>query len=144
MVPLEPRCAQALGLTWFAQQATDRRMTLIGELVSSIRIIKMMGWEGTSKSRITDAREAELGAIKHRARVFGSEPPPSSRAKLTDRCHQWPYDLVDRHSSSRHPLHLRCFRVRHEARAHGVRRFHVDEPVRTPTGSSQYVLCQLL
>ncbi|KAL8286584.1 hypothetical protein RQP46_004601 [Phenoliferia psychrophenolica] len=51
-------------------QATDRRMTLIGELVSSIRIIKMMSWERTSEARILEARQTELDAIRHRARVF--------------------------------------------------------------------------
>ena len=45
-------------------------MTLIGELVSSIRIIKLLSWERSSKASIHEAREAELRAIKRRARVF--------------------------------------------------------------------------
>ncbi|KAK4701289.1 hypothetical protein P7C70_g4945, partial [Phenoliferia sp. Uapishka_3] len=51
-------------------KATDRRMTIVGELVSAIRIIKMMSWERTSKAKISAARQAELDAIIHRAKVF--------------------------------------------------------------------------
>ncbi|KAM0754516.1 P-loop containing nucleoside triphosphate hydrolase protein [Meredithblackwellia eburnea MCA 4105] len=51
-------------------KATDRRLTIVGELVSSIRIIKTFAWESSSKERITAARHAELEGIKKRAKVF--------------------------------------------------------------------------
>lgn len=53
----------------FRAEATDRRVTLIGELVSSIRVVKMFAWEKTSVGRISAAREKELNGIKKRAKV---------------------------------------------------------------------------
>ncbi|KAI5477473.1 ABC transporter [Pseudohyphozyma bogoriensis] len=51
--------------------ATDARITLVSELVSSIRTIKIFGWEGVSKKRIEETREVELERIMSRGRVFG-------------------------------------------------------------------------
>lgn len=52
------------------QQATDKRITLVGELVSAIRTIKMFSWERSSMSRIYDARQTELERITKRAKVY--------------------------------------------------------------------------
>lgn len=51
-------------------QATDKRITLVGELVSAIRTIKMFSWESSSMARIYDARQTELERITKRAKVY--------------------------------------------------------------------------
>lgn len=49
---------------------TDKRITIIGELVSAVRIIKMFSWEKSSMDRIYQARQAELDGIVQRAKVY--------------------------------------------------------------------------
>ncbi|GAA5888678.1 hypothetical protein JCM16303_000890 [Sporobolomyces ruberrimus] len=51
-------------------KATDKRVTLVQELLNSIRILKMFAWEKPSIERITDARGSELGKIKKRAKIY--------------------------------------------------------------------------
>ncbi|GAA5966329.1 hypothetical protein JCM21900_003097 [Sporobolomyces salmonicolor] len=51
-------------------KATDKRITIVQELLNSIRIIRMFAWENPSMKRITDARAAELERIKKRAKVY--------------------------------------------------------------------------
>ncbi|GJN94069.1 hypothetical protein Rhopal_007133-T1 [Rhodotorula paludigena] len=51
-------------------KATDRRITLVQELINSIRTLKMFGWEKPSTDRIFDARDTELERIKKRAKVY--------------------------------------------------------------------------
>ncbi|GAA6017471.1 hypothetical protein JCM10207_008238 [Rhodosporidiobolus poonsookiae] len=51
-------------------KATDKRITLVQELLNSIRILKMFGWEKPSMKRIGEARELELGRITKRAKVY--------------------------------------------------------------------------
>ncbi|GAA6057830.1 hypothetical protein NBRC10513_001157 [Rhodotorula toruloides] len=52
-------------------QATDKRITLVQELLNSIRTLKMFAWEEPSMKRISDARDVELGRITKRAKVYG-------------------------------------------------------------------------
>ncbi|KAM0789886.1 hypothetical protein ACM66B_006730 [Microbotryomycetes sp. NB124-2] len=51
-------------------KATDKRITIVGELVSSIRVLKMLNWESSSQKKIYDARESELSRITKRAKVY--------------------------------------------------------------------------
>ncbi|BGP27903.1 hypothetical protein JCM10295v2_006890 [Rhodotorula toruloides] len=51
-------------------KATDRRITLVQELLNSIRTLKMFAWEKPSMVRIGEARDAELGRITKRAKVY--------------------------------------------------------------------------
>ncbi|GAA6039810.1 hypothetical protein JCM8097_004230 [Rhodosporidiobolus ruineniae] len=51
-------------------KATDQRITLVQELLNSIRILKMFGWEKPSLERIGEARGRELERIKTRAKVY--------------------------------------------------------------------------
>ncbi|GAA5895640.1 hypothetical protein JCM8208_005288 [Rhodotorula glutinis] len=51
-------------------KATDRRITLVQELINAIRTLKMFGWEKPSVDRISELREVELGRIKRRAKVY--------------------------------------------------------------------------
>ncbi|GAA5902469.1 hypothetical protein JCM6882_002761 [Rhodosporidiobolus microsporus] len=51
-------------------KATDKRITLVQELLNSIRILKMFGWEKSSMKRISDARSLELKRITKRAKVY--------------------------------------------------------------------------
>jgi hypothetical protein len=51
-------------------KAIDRRITLVQELLNSIRIIKTFSWEGPSMKRIEEAREGELERIVKRAKVY--------------------------------------------------------------------------
>ncbi|KAI8094907.1 P-loop containing nucleoside triphosphate hydrolase protein [Gilbertella persicaria] len=50
--------------------ATDKRLKLMNELLSAIRIVKFFAWENEFKKRIIDAREKELGAIRSRLMMF--------------------------------------------------------------------------
>ncbi|CEP16804.1 hypothetical protein [Parasitella parasitica] len=50
--------------------ATDKRLKLMNELLSAIRIVKFFAWESEFKKRIIKAREDELGAIKSRLMMF--------------------------------------------------------------------------
>ncbi|KAJ8291463.1 ATP-dependent bile acid permease [Rhodotorula toruloides] len=52
-------------------QATDKRITLVQELLNSIRTLKMFAWEKPSMKRIGEARDMELGRITKRAKVYG-------------------------------------------------------------------------
>ncbi|KAK4054059.1 hypothetical protein OIO90_003704 [Microbotryomycetes sp. JL221] len=51
-------------------KATDTRITIVGELVSSIRVLKMLNWGSFAQKRIYDARQTELGRITKRAKVY--------------------------------------------------------------------------
>ncbi|BGP20499.1 hypothetical protein JCM10213_007656 [Rhodosporidiobolus nylandii] len=51
-------------------KATDKRITLVQELLNSIRILKMFGWEKPSMKRIAEARDLELERITTRAKVY--------------------------------------------------------------------------
>ncbi|SCZ98055.1 BZ3500_MvSof-1268-A1-R1_Chr3-3g06545 [Microbotryum saponariae] len=51
-------------------KATDKRITIVQELVSSVRIIKMFAWEKSMMGKIYEAREIELGRITKRAKVY--------------------------------------------------------------------------
>ncbi|BGP51975.1 hypothetical protein JCM10450v2_007935 [Rhodotorula kratochvilovae] len=51
-------------------KATDRRITLVQELINAIRSLKMFGWEQPSMQRISELRDAELDRIKQRAKVY--------------------------------------------------------------------------
>ncbi|GAA5982978.1 hypothetical protein JCM11641_006904 [Rhodosporidiobolus odoratus] len=51
-------------------KATDKRITLVQELLGSIRIIKMFHWEEASMKNIGEARERELERIGGRAKVY--------------------------------------------------------------------------
>ncbi|GAA5896044.1 hypothetical protein JCM5296_006227 [Sporobolomyces johnsonii] len=51
-------------------KATDKRITIVQELLNSIRIIRMFAWENPSMKRITNARAVELERIKKRAKVY--------------------------------------------------------------------------
>lgn len=66
-------------------QATDKRITIVGELVSAIRIIKMFSWEKSSMNKIYEARQAELDRIVQRAKVYARVLPCSDmpRSMLT-------------------------------------------------------------
>ncbi|ORE10363.1 P-loop containing nucleoside triphosphate hydrolase protein [Rhizopus microsporus var. microsporus] len=50
--------------------ATDKRLKLVNELLSAIRIVKFFAWESEFKKRILNARENELGAIRSRLMMF--------------------------------------------------------------------------
>lgn len=69
-------------------KATDRRITLVQELINAIRTLKMFGWEKPSVDRISELREVELGRIKRRAKVYAcvllSLSSDSLRNLLTD------------------------------------------------------------
>ena len=52
-------------------QATDKRITVVGELIGAIRILKMFNWESSSKDKIYQARQTELDRIIQRAKVYG-------------------------------------------------------------------------
>ncbi|GAA5962699.1 hypothetical protein JCM3765_006170 [Sporobolomyces pararoseus] len=51
-------------------KATDKRVTLVQELLNSIRIVKMFAWEKPSIERIEKTRSLELGKIKKRAKIY--------------------------------------------------------------------------
>ncbi|GAA6051563.1 hypothetical protein JCM3770_003474 [Rhodotorula araucariae] len=51
-------------------KATDRRITLVQELINAIRSLKMFGWEQPSMQRIAELRDVELDRIKQRAKVY--------------------------------------------------------------------------
>ncbi|GAA5992543.1 hypothetical protein JCM5350_008275 [Sporobolomyces pararoseus] len=51
-------------------KATDKRVTLVQELLNSIRILKMFAWEKPSIERIKKTRSLELGKIKKRAKIY--------------------------------------------------------------------------
>ncbi|GAA5884595.1 hypothetical protein JCM3774_004798 [Rhodotorula dairenensis] len=51
-------------------KATDRRITLVQELLNSIRTLKMFAWERPSMDRIGEARRVELERVKKRAKVY--------------------------------------------------------------------------
>ncbi|GAA5833694.1 hypothetical protein JCM11251_003207 [Rhodosporidiobolus azoricus] len=51
-------------------KATDKRITLVQELLNSIRTLKMFGWEDSSLKRISEARSLELKRITKRAKVY--------------------------------------------------------------------------
>lgn len=51
-------------------KATDRRITLVQELLNSIRTLKMFAWEKPSMNRIGEARRVELERVKKRAKVY--------------------------------------------------------------------------
>lgn len=55
-------------------QATDKRVTLVQELLNSVRILKMFAWERPSIKRINDARSLELEKIKKRAKIYSCVP----------------------------------------------------------------------
>ncbi|KAG1471789.1 hypothetical protein G6F56_001926 [Rhizopus delemar] len=50
--------------------ATDKRLKLMNELLSAIRIVKFFAWESEFKKRIIEARENELSAIRSRLMMF--------------------------------------------------------------------------
>ncbi|KAI9485985.1 MAG: P-loop containing nucleoside triphosphate hydrolase protein [Benjaminiella poitrasii] len=50
--------------------ATDKRLKLMNELLSAIRIVKFFAWESEFKKRIVEARDNELGAIRSRLMTF--------------------------------------------------------------------------
>lgn len=50
--------------------ATDKRLKLMNELLSAIRIVKFFAWESEFKKRIIKAREFELNAIRSRLLMF--------------------------------------------------------------------------
>ncbi|KAI7889871.1 P-loop containing nucleoside triphosphate hydrolase protein [Mucor mucedo] len=50
--------------------ATDKRLKLMNELLSAIRIVKFFAWESEFKKRIIKAREFELKAIRSRLMMF--------------------------------------------------------------------------
>ncbi|KAI9251679.1 P-loop containing nucleoside triphosphate hydrolase protein [Helicostylum pulchrum] len=50
--------------------ATDKRLKLMNELLSAIRIVKFFAWESEFKKRIIKARENELTAIRSRLMMF--------------------------------------------------------------------------
>ncbi|CAO3644968.1 unnamed protein product [Cunninghamella blakesleeana] len=50
--------------------ATDKRLKVTNELLSSIRIIKFFAWENDFRKRMEQAREVELGALKDRLYIF--------------------------------------------------------------------------
>lgn len=45
-------------------KATDERVRLSTEILSSIKIVKLYGWEAAFKSKILEARRAELNVLK--------------------------------------------------------------------------------
>lgn len=47
-------------------ECTDRRITLMNELLSAIRIVKFFAWENQFKTRVMNARDAELKAVRAR------------------------------------------------------------------------------
>ncbi|GAA5830407.1 hypothetical protein JCM3766R1_002706 [Sporobolomyces carnicolor] len=51
-------------------KATDKRVTLVQELLNSIRILKMFAWEKPSIDRISQTRDLELEKIKKRAKIY--------------------------------------------------------------------------
>lgn len=55
-------------------RATDKRITLVQELLNSIRTLKMFAWEKPSIERIDEARRVELERVKKRAKVYGWAP----------------------------------------------------------------------
>lgn len=57
-------------LSLLSPQATDKRITVVGELVAAIRIIKMFSWEKSSMDKIYQARQTELDRIVQRAKVY--------------------------------------------------------------------------
>lgn len=57
-------------LSLLSPQATDKRITIVGELVAAIRIIKMFSWEKSSMDKIYQARQTELDRIVQRAKVY--------------------------------------------------------------------------
>jgi len=46
------------------QEATDKRVKLVNELVQAIRIVKCYSWEDSFKANISKAREHELRAVR--------------------------------------------------------------------------------
>ncbi|OAD65376.1 hypothetical protein PHYBLDRAFT_189572 [Phycomyces blakesleeanus NRRL 1555(-)] len=50
--------------------ATDKRLKLMNELLSAIRIVKFFAWEKQFKNRVVEAREVELKAIRGRLMAF--------------------------------------------------------------------------
>ncbi|KAG1223958.1 hypothetical protein G6F68_020216 [Rhizopus microsporus] len=50
--------------------ATDKRLKLMNELLSAIRIVKFFAWESEFKKRIIKARDDELSAIRSRLMMF--------------------------------------------------------------------------
>lgn len=56
-------------------KATDRRITIVQELLNSIRIVKTFAWEKASMKRIEEARDTELERIIKRAKVYACVSP---------------------------------------------------------------------
>lgn len=50
--------------------ATDKRLKLMNELLTAIRIVKFFAWESEFKKRIIKARDNELSAIRSRLMMF--------------------------------------------------------------------------
>ncbi|KAI8342171.1 P-loop containing nucleoside triphosphate hydrolase protein [Chlamydoabsidia padenii] len=50
--------------------ATDRRIKLVNELLGAIRIVKFFAWEKQLKSRVLQARDVELKAVRDRLIMF--------------------------------------------------------------------------
>jgi ABC-type multidrug transport system fused ATPase/permease subunit len=50
--------------------ATDKRLKLMNELLTAIRIVKFFAWESEFKKRIIKARDSELSAIRSRLMMF--------------------------------------------------------------------------
>ncbi|KAG2234156.1 hypothetical protein INT48_002319, partial [Thamnidium elegans] len=53
-----------------AMACTDKRIRLMDELLSAIRIIKFFAWENQFRDRINDARDTELKAVRSRLYMF--------------------------------------------------------------------------
>ncbi|KAG0192526.1 hypothetical protein DFQ28_008764 [Apophysomyces sp. BC1034] len=49
---------------------TDKRLKIMNELLSAIRIVKFFAWEKQFRKRVVDAREVELKAIRARLMMF--------------------------------------------------------------------------
>jgi ABC-type multidrug transport system fused ATPase/permease subunit len=64
-------------------KATDKHITLVQELLNSIRTLKMFAWEEPSMKHIGEVRDMELGRITKRVKVcagmmfLSPESPPS-------------------------------------------------------------------
>ncbi|KAI7870590.1 P-loop containing nucleoside triphosphate hydrolase protein [Spinellus fusiger] len=50
--------------------ATDKRLRLMNELLTAIRIVKFFAWEKEFESRVVNAREDELKAVRNRLLTF--------------------------------------------------------------------------
>ena len=67
MIPLNKAIADRIGkLSAAMMKHKDRRVELMGEILSGIRVVKSYAWEKPFKAKIDAIREKELAALKGR------------------------------------------------------------------------------